>query len=784
MISRSAATHHTRPLLLLLAVVLACGTASAMDQVDSLYYATGSSNPHVIYNTGEIWYVDHVEDADNTYWTAGSSTSVTGLELTYYANLTHVIEWQPDSSITSGLGDIGGYSAPTVFQKDGTWYLIAGSGSDTFVGFSWTGSAWQSDSSIVSGLGGVSYSAPTVFQKDGTWYLISGEYYGAFTGFSWTGSAWQSDSSIVSGLGDVGDHSTPTVFQKDGTWYLISGEYNGVFTGFNWTGSAWQSDSSIVSGLGDVGYHSAPIIFQKDGTWYLISGENSGVFIGFNWTGSTWQSDSSIVSGLGDVGSFSTPTVFQKDGTWYLISGEDSGTFTGWHLFQDTFWTAETSTIGEFTISSGTLDWFRITNLTIGRYYSIAPVGGDPINTKRATSTAITFTSDLPEGNYTINQTSYAGETGIQGVVYEGTTETNAPIPSVIVTIYNNTYSDTTVTDSSGYYLFTGLTNSTYILTFTKDRYITVDFQYVTPTYGELYNKDVWMQKDTGQFYSRHYVTFCVCNIWGTRYPGVDTVCYTTDNGNIDSTGTTGGDGTVTLSLFEDVEYSLTFTNATQGISEDLTLYPRDDYYYIIVGDTSTWTETEHAMCDEIHITVAKKIINDTYVWINITYTDDLDMTTELDAYINETNLNDTANETPIAHYAFTGNLNDTSHNFTVPMRGGQAYFVRLHNEHTEFGSNWYTYTVRRVGMMLDLGLPSGVYIYICIIFILFVGAMFGGTTSTTGAVSISALGWIFLAFGWLQPALGIFAPISVSAASVYAVSVAIIHRQRKAGYA
>ena len=263
-----------------------------------------------------------------------------------------LIAWQSDSAIASGLGDSGYVSAPTVFQKDGTWYLISGeyvgffTGEGIFNGFNWTGSTWQNDSAIVSGLGGVGdIPAPTVFQKDGTWYLISGEYEGVFNGFNWTGSTWQNDSAIASGLGDVGLTSAPTVFQKDSTWYLIAGENDGVFNGYNWTGSTWQNDSAIVSGLGDVGIYSAPKVFQKDGTWYLISGEDDGVFNGYNWTGSTWQSDSAIASGLGDVGYNSAPTVFQKDETWYLISGEKYGSFFGyeWNIHNTTITAVEGS---------------------------------------------------------------------------------------------------------------------------------------------------------------------------------------------------------------------------------------------------------------------------------------------------------------------------------------------------------------------------------------------------------------------------------------------------------
>jgi len=241
--------------------------------------------------------------------------------------------WQSDPNIVSGLGGIGDCSTPTVFQKDSTWYLIAGVHDGVFYGYNWTGSTWQSDPNIVSGLGDIGYrSSPTVFQKDDMWYLISGDTGGVFYGYNWTGYTWQSDPNIVSGIGDIGSASTPTVFQKDGTWHLISGEFDGVFNGYNWTGSTWQSDPNIVSGIGDVGAWSAPTVFQKDDMWYLIAGEEGGVFYGYNWTGYTWQSDPNIVSGLGDVGYHSTPTVFQKDGAWHLISGEDDEVFNGYYM--------------------------------------------------------------------------------------------------------------------------------------------------------------------------------------------------------------------------------------------------------------------------------------------------------------------------------------------------------------------------------------------------------------------------------------------------------------------
>ncbi len=84
-----------------------------------------------------------------------------------------------------GLGDVGSYSAPvTLFNLtgDGRWNLIAGESSGRFNGYYWDGS-WNSDSSIVSGLGDVgSFSSPAVAPGllENEWYLISGISNGRF----------------------------------------------------------------------------------------------------------------------------------------------------------------------------------------------------------------------------------------------------------------------------------------------------------------------------------------------------------------------------------------------------------------------------------------------------------------------------------------------------------------------------------------------------------------------------------------------------------------------------
>ncbi len=212
--------------------------------------------------TGRYWV--------NYTWQAGSGWHLIAGEAGggFYGYNWAGSAWQNDSAIASGLTGDGNYSAPTVFRKGGDWYLIAGEAGGGFHGYNWTNSAWQSNSVIVSDLPDSGdpdvrdHSAPTVFRKDGFWYLISGEMDGGFYGYKWTDSAWQSDSVVASNLPDVGNYSAPAVFQKDGGWYLIAGEAGCGFNGYNWTGSAWQNDSAIASRLPDVGDHSTLAVFD------------------------------------------------------------------------------------------------------------------------------------------------------------------------------------------------------------------------------------------------------------------------------------------------------------------------------------------------------------------------------------------------------------------------------------------------------------------------------------------------------------------------------------------
>jgi hypothetical protein len=303
----------------------------------------------------------------------------------------------------------------------------------------------------------------------------------------------------------------------------------------------------------------------------------------------------------------------------------------------------------------------------------------------------------------------------------------------------------------------------------------------------ELIDEDttitISLTRTESRYYSPHYVRFVLMNIMGSRYADVaTTVKEGTSGGDEYASGITGTDGAVVFKMTENVQYTVTFTNATQGIDKTIVLYPEDTRYVIIIGLGGKWTEYEDRPMDSIHINVKKSIINDTHAYINVTYRDDTNGTLQLMVWINQTNPHDPRNPTGIASHTFSGDLNDTTHSFVVSDYKGQSYQVRVWHEHDQFGT-FYDRSVRFAGMLIDLGLPSAFYFWFAIGTLFFVAAIFGATTTSVGSIVVCALGWVFLAIGWLA-ALGIFGPISLTLASVYAVANNLITRHHRGGFA
>jgi len=247
--------------------------------------------------------------------------------------------WVTNTSIISGLGDVGDSSAPTVFYIGADMYLITGEYNIAMKGFKWNGTSWVADTGIISGLTYYTLvSTPTAFYMGADLYLVTGYSNGTFRGHKWNGTSWvlQGTSSgtlydtIVGGLGDIGSYSSISVMDIGGSYYAITGEQTGAWTGWLWNGTYWVDDTGIIAGIDASGINSSPETFYIGSDLYFIGMESAGFNNFKKWNGSTWISDTNI--GLGLITTEPKPiTIFYiGESDLYMIGGNASGTFYGY----------------------------------------------------------------------------------------------------------------------------------------------------------------------------------------------------------------------------------------------------------------------------------------------------------------------------------------------------------------------------------------------------------------------------------------------------------------------
>lgn len=361
------------------------------------------------------------------------------------------------------------------------------------------------------------------------------------------------------------------------------------------------------------------------------------------------------------------------------------------------------------------------------------------------------FISYLSPNIYSVEIKSYNNTTGVHGFIYEGISGSTIPLSEVNVYIYNSTWSDTTISDTGGYYVFTNLSNTTYTLNFKKDRYEEVLYQYVTPVNLSMYYKNIYMQKSTGDYYSRHYCTFILKNIFGGRYPNVNTIVY--ENDIIQETGITGYDGSIVFHLFEDIEYRITFINNSQDVSEQITVMPRDDRYIIWVGSFD-FSPNNNTRLKNVNYWWIKNEINITTSWLNFSYKDTENKTTFIQYWINDTNNTNIYNTSQIypcsGGVIYTVNQIVNSSNFT--------YVVHFSAEHPDYPQlknsvvqTFCFYSKKLIDLLYS---EQWQYTVVSLCIIIFIGTLFGATNAAQGSLIMILTAWFFSFIQWLPSSL------------------------------
>ena len=242
-----------------------------------------------------------------------------------------------ESWVDDGLS--GGYSIFQMGTPTFTTYLndqpsiINGNELGEFYGWSWTGTAWVSNSSLVSGLADIgARSRPTIEYINGVLTLISGETSGLFYGYTWTGSSWVSNASVIVGLTNTGAKSSPYMTTFNGLMTLISGDESAPsWAGYTWNNTSWISNSSVIAGLVSWGYSSPTFWEDRNGIWNLLTSRSVEIIFGYTWNGNSWVSNTSNSERLTIYGPYNVVAVGELKGVPVAIIGSatTAGVFAG-----------------------------------------------------------------------------------------------------------------------------------------------------------------------------------------------------------------------------------------------------------------------------------------------------------------------------------------------------------------------------------------------------------------------------------------------------------------------
>lgn len=305
-----------------------------------------------------------------------------------------------------------------------------------------------------------------------------------------------------------------------------------------------------------------------------------------------------------------------------------------------------------------------------------------------------------------------------------------------------------------------------------------------------------------GQYYPPpHLVEFKVQNIWGSPYSNVNVTITSTETTmtswdwlltvfgygedpasiieNSSMSGTTDSFGGVSFLMVETVKYEVTAVNATQGINETMWIYPKDEYYVIIVGGITEWFDDGTEEMLNLTIDVTYTLIDDTHANITVTYNDTSGNTEELWLYLNTTD--NYTDQICLSSYNTSDN-SSVVHNFSVSPYQGRSYYIVVKAQHPSFGTKVWTFAHKFKGLLIDLGLPVFIYPYLSFVILIFVGGLFGASSAAQGSFIVTFGGWVMYGIGWFTTIADVTIIACLSLATIVCILIVMHEKSRMTG--
>lgn len=416
--------------------------------------------------------------------------------------------------------------------------------------------------------------------------------------------------------------------------------------------------------------------------------------------------------------------------------------------------------------------WSDSTTSTATGYYVFNDLIANGTYSINATATGYTDTIDYAINTTTINATR---QDGPMSTLYTVTIKAKDATTLAYLSDFTATLDGTEGTAVNGTVTFTDVEYGLHAISAIADDYYP---SATTPLIDEDTEVVLSLTRLSSQYYAPHDVTFTLKSLFGTLYSGVTTNVYIGDtaSGDVYKTGVSGTEGGVVFELSEDVQYTITFIDASQSIDESITIYPAKNAYpvYII---KSLLPDDEDVETTEVVVSITQAEINSTHAYINVTYTDAMAETTDLNIYINQSNEADPQNQTVITSAAL-GATSSVTHSFLISDYQGQAYFINIGATHTTFDTISRTYAVKFDGMAEDYGFER-FWLWLGVGGLMFLGGIFKSSKAEKGALIVCIAGWIFVGMGFFD-ALGSSALTGMKAGLGLATVLAIMANMSK----
>lgn len=183
--------------------------------------------------------------------------------------------------------------------------------------------------------------------------------------------------------------------------------------------------------------------------------------------------------------------------------------------------------------------------------------------------------------NFTLSKTQSLSGTNIQGTTFELIASGNSVVSGATVCAYNNltTWSSCQVVGSNGYYLFSGLVNSsTYHIYSSKVGYDTTAALPVTVINGSTVTHDIQMRLTVNPYIPDYvFATFHLRYTNWTAISGSDVSVYRYGEALTYDTGTTGDQGEVVFQLNKVQKYTVVFEDSSGTVLATWIGYPSEN---------------------------------------------------------------------------------------------------------------------------------------------------------------------------------------------------------------